>query len=372
MNKCILVLFFGFLSWNSNAQEIEALLDSALFSFEQLSEDKSKQEQLKEANQDKKVFFIAEAHELDINPIYQLFFFKYLYKYAGVRHLLTEYSYGTTLMIDRYVQSGDIEYLEATQDYKNELYRDYWRDIYDWNNSLPEADKISIHGIGRFNWPIVAPLYFCLPDDPPPNIIRKESETIRQQYLKGKTPSYYDSDFGSKKNMKLRRSLRKKLKKYPELESYFRENYVHVLRMANNLAAYNPIDQSMYENFSELSNDLKGNIMIVFGSYHCFLDRWEHRYDPIAKLINESENFENQIYATIGYFDNCKSSRGSLMDDGLKPFKNPSHNDLLLSLASERSDFCILNMDLIPEELLLDNFKYANLLFIMNNQLGTH
>lgn len=109
--------------------------------------------------------------------------------------------------------------------------------------------------------------------------------------------------------------------------------------------------------------------MVVFGSYHCFLDRWTHKYDPLAKLINESENYVSQVYTSVGYFDNCTSGKGNtIFDDGLKPFLDSEQNNLLREKAFENSDFSILNLDNIPSQLLINQKRYANLLFLMRNQ----
>lgn len=351
-------------------QKSETILDENIISFEDFIQSDRLQLKIAEHFIDKKVFFIAETHGLAINTEYQLFFLKYFHKYADVRNLITEYSYGTSLLIDKYLNTGDTVFLQGVPANKNSLYRAYWAEIHNWNRNLPEDQRISVYGIGRFNWPIIAPLYHCIPKDKAvPEELKSEINTILQLYKSNHPPSYYGDRFEKKENQKLRKTLKKKLQKYPDLKSYFGSDYIHVKHIVSNHAAYKPTDDSMFKNFNELQDILKGNMMIVFGSYHCFIDRWEHKYDPLAKLINESEQFRNQVYTTIGYFDNCSTSRGiTVYDDGLKPFVDPGYNQKLLNAAFEGSDFSILNLDMLPKEILLNKRRYADLFFMMRDQ----
>lgn len=82
---------------------------------------------------------------------------------------------------------------------------------------------------------------------------------------------------------------------------------MHVKNIVNNYAAFKPTDASMFRNFNELQDELSGNIMIVFGCYHCLKEHCTHKYEPLAKLINESDNFKNHVYSSVGYFDNSTS-----------------------------------------------------------------
>ena len=359
-----------FISIKTYSQNVDRIINENLSTYNDLIQSDSIQSKISDGFENKRVFFIAETHELAINTNYQFFFLKYLHEYANVRNLITEYSYGTSLLIDKYLNTGDTIFLQAIPNNKYELFREYWNKIYLWNKNLPTDQHISIYGVGRFNWPIIAPIYFCLPDDKEmPEELKSEISIVKQLYESNSSPSYYGDEFDSKDNQKLRKSLRRKLQKYPELKSYFGSNYIHVKKIVNNHAAYKPTDVSMFKNFNELQDNIKGNLMIVFGSYHCFLDRWEHKYDPLAKLINESADFRNQVFSTFGYFDNCTSARGiTIYDDGLKPFQQTPQNDLLIDKAFDNSNFSILNLINIPKGLLLNSIQYADLLFIMKNQ----
>lgn len=235
------------------SQEINEILDKNLITYSDLYQCDSLQLVISQSFENKKVFFVAETHELEINTEYQLFFLKYLHKYAGVRNLITEYSYGTTFLIDQYLKTGDTLFLNARANRKYQQYEDYWKEIYKWNKSLPPDQRISVYGIGRYNWPIIAPLYFCIPDEKEiPGELKPEIEIIKKQFASNASPSYYGNDFDSKDNQKLRKNLRRKLKKYPELSSYFGSNYIHVKNIVNNYAAYKHTDASMLKNFNEL------------------------------------------------------------------------------------------------------------------------
>lgn len=71
------------------SQNINGILNENLFSSKDLFESDSLQSSIAEHFIDKKIFFIAETHGLAVNTEYQLFFLKYLHKYADVRNLIS-------------------------------------------------------------------------------------------------------------------------------------------------------------------------------------------------------------------------------------------------------------------------------------------
>lgn len=110
-------------------------------------------------------------------------------------------------------KTRDTLFLNARSSRKYQQYEDYWKEIYKWNKTLPSDQQIFVYGIRRYNWPIVAPLYFCIPNDKEvPSEINAEIVLIKNLFRSNSPPVYYDSDLGNKGNQKLRKGLRKNWK----------------------------------------------------------------------------------------------------------------------------------------------------------------
>ena len=114
-----------------------------------------------------------------------------LHQQAGVNYLLLSAGYGTTAMYSIYLETGDEVDLNIIHDEisfsnsSNEEHRVFWRNLYQYNQSQPEDDRIILLGIDLENVPRTAVRYLLslpgaeqLPLLTPPNQFRPTTEEL--------------------------------------------------------------------------------------------------------------------------------------------------------------------------------------------------
>lgn len=101
----------------------------------------------------KKIILTGEAHHLNKNKLIEMKLLKYLKKEVGVSHYLAEASYSSAHFLNKYLESGDenilknyFEKFEGTIAYNEDFYNSY-KDLYEYNQTLPENDRIKLVGI---------------------------------------------------------------------------------------------------------------------------------------------------------------------------------------------------------------------------------
>lgn len=94
------------------------------------------------------VFFIGENHKYRIsNSRQQLKMLKYLHKQTGVKHIFMEFGYSRGFLVNEYIHTGDSTILKGLENFTYEEYSDFYKELYEYNQTLEEGNKISIHGI---------------------------------------------------------------------------------------------------------------------------------------------------------------------------------------------------------------------------------
>ena len=98
-------------------------------------------------------FLVGEGHAVSANSDIKLNFIKFLNQNYGVRHIIDEVGYFSSIMKNRFLETGDEsiihEYLETfkgTFSYTKEVY-DFYMNLYEYNQTLPESERIILHGI---------------------------------------------------------------------------------------------------------------------------------------------------------------------------------------------------------------------------------
>ncbi len=99
------------------------------------------------------VLFTGENHGVKENVDIQLNLFKYLNKKYKTNYLLLELGYSTSQLYNKYLESGDIEilnnifkWLKGTYYWTNEQYNK-WINLYNYNQLLPDEEKIIVVGV---------------------------------------------------------------------------------------------------------------------------------------------------------------------------------------------------------------------------------
>jgi uncharacterized iron-regulated protein len=103
---------------------------------------------LDDAIEDKKVFFIGEDHRYRrSNSDFQLKLLRYLHDEVGLKNLIIEQGKSTSYIINKYVVEGDEKYKEIIQNYAYPYYYEFYVKLYEYNKTLPDSQKIVVHGI---------------------------------------------------------------------------------------------------------------------------------------------------------------------------------------------------------------------------------
>lgn len=97
--------------------------------------------------------FIGESHGVGRNDSVKMSFLKYLNQNFKIRYLIEESGYCGSIIINQFLQTGNEELIidlmnshEKTYSYSNEKYN-FYIDLYQYNQSLPEKEKIKVIGI---------------------------------------------------------------------------------------------------------------------------------------------------------------------------------------------------------------------------------
>lgn len=146
MNKywIILLLMVGF-SATSKAEDKKSKIADTLHlyadTFAGLSE-------LDSFVKDFDVFITGENHTyLKSNARLWVKMIKYLHQQAGVRNVLIEYGYSSGWLINRYIQTGDSSLFEVLKAYSFKELAYAYKDMMEYNKTLPEDKKLYFTGI---------------------------------------------------------------------------------------------------------------------------------------------------------------------------------------------------------------------------------
>lgn len=277
----------------------------------------------KESIQDKKVFLLGENHAVHNN--YELWFelLKYLNQKEGVTRILIEGSQSVAYRLNQYLKNGDSEIVKLCFEnmsgtyYGNKDEIDYWKKIYDFNQSLPESNKLEVVGIDvEFQ---KSNAYSALKDiiknhDSYPDSIKNELEDVIA--LADKISETID-DGSMVEN--LLNSLKEKRKDYEEVfgkDSFVFLQIVKNIRNANeimkiqgNNVEFNQArDKIMLENFKTYEEKVPDKKYFgKFGGLHVVKSEQE-QYKSLAMLLNsEYKPFEDKVWSCNIFYYQCKS-----------------------------------------------------------------
>lgn len=128
------------------------------------------------------VFFIGENHEYrKANTQLQISFIKYLQKKTGLRHIVMEFGFSRGWLVNNYINSVDSSYSEILKLYSYPEYFNYYRELRNFNLSLPDSARLSVYGIDieRFHDTPFKALSLLLPKTTPPDSIALSIESLQ-------------------------------------------------------------------------------------------------------------------------------------------------------------------------------------------------
>jgi hypothetical protein len=99
--------------------------------------------------EEKKVFLIGENHQYrHSNSKLQLKMLKYLNTYAGVNNWVMEFGFSRAFLINNYINNvEDSVFIEQLERYSYSEYMDLYKNVREYNLSLPEESRIKVHGL---------------------------------------------------------------------------------------------------------------------------------------------------------------------------------------------------------------------------------
>jgi hypothetical protein len=143
MNRPVIILLFQLASAIVCAQNLPAVYDSIDLNYNDNFQGFRLLDTIKA-----KAFIVAEDEHNRINvPAATLKFLRYLYQNKGIRTLCIEGGASTAHLINQYLAHGDTvllrEIIRHTFFWSKE-HHEFFRTLYQWNQSLPNAERISI------------------------------------------------------------------------------------------------------------------------------------------------------------------------------------------------------------------------------------
>lgn len=320
-------------------------------------------------------FFTAEEHRQAVNTQIQFSFLKYLHQKAGVRNFLLEGGYSYAFMINRYLVSGDERLLDKIlQDVPicPENQRELFQKIRKYNLSLPEKDRIEVHGIDLESSPALAlhALNYLMPESTLPEAIAPLMTELIDLH---NSPYYYE-----KSVKKFFRKLDKDIQRNPyDYIAYWSGNFETFKMIIENAKQglgftllkatifkkrWELREARMYKNFLLIKDKMKpGKFYAQFGGLHTDIKTsslWE--FPSLANRLNYSSDspVKGKVLTISRYFR-------SLNSDYEKPGEYRKLQSMV-SLAEKRFDNSIVLLSMIgkqtPFRELSKTFQYIMLI----------
>lgn len=97
---------------------------------------------------DYRAFFVGESHTDDFEPKFKYCFIRQLNRDYGVRDVFMEIGQSAAWFYNRYLETGDSSLLQGKRlVYMTGGYAGFWKQLYAYNQTLPDRLKIRIHGV---------------------------------------------------------------------------------------------------------------------------------------------------------------------------------------------------------------------------------
>lgn len=292
-----------------NHSEVNINNDNDYSSFKILDKDVKKAE----------VVFIGEAHGVSAKNDIQLKLMKYLNENFGYNYMLLECGYSKSLLINKYLETGDIQYLKESieinkgQSYYTEQYYDMFIDIYEYNKT--HKSKIKTFGIDKEFVPLYAYNYMieALQDKE----ITEDIDKCFSDFIYCiNNLEEYRKDNSEKEFLNLQKSVLQILNDKKDFYSEFLgEDYFNFTYLLDNLIfTYNyyrgsePVDRdaNMYDNFKKLKAHLpEGKFMGSFGGFHILQNNSFGKSVAHYLQFTEDSPVKGKVISIDSLHDNC-------------------------------------------------------------------
>lgn len=255
------------------------------------------------------VYLLGENHAISKNTDIKLNFIKFLHKNYGVRYMIDESGYCDTIMLNRFLQTGDTSILEKkiesfkhTFSYTKEIY-DFYIKLYEFNQTLPENEKIIMIGIDvQHNWKNGLNIIKLLIDKNKemPDVVKSVFDTINTEELN---------------HNEMKSVLDIVNKNESQFKQYFGDNYLDfyfgLRSIWQSMEFYVDDDFSLrerfiHENISDLYTMLDMDKCFgMFGGAHTMLNGTFDEDKNLAQYLNtEFEPTSNQVLSIMCMYEN--------------------------------------------------------------------
>lgn len=256
------------------------------------------------------LYLTGESHGIQMNYQLMEYFAKFFVEKADVKYILLEGGYATGELLNTYLETGDEAYLysvmkafEGTMSYSEDELA-YLKNIYDYNQTLPDDKKIQFVGIDIEHQRILALKY--LQELIPSKAIPTQIEDIVLEIKNWDTSLYLSDIFIARWNESFSRC--------EEIyKTYLEEKYFNFKFTLNNLTV-NPKDgfareSAIINNFITLYEVLpKGKYFGQWGAFHTALKQSKMTMaQPFATVINRDyESLRNKVMSLFYLYDDCQ------------------------------------------------------------------
>lgn len=328
-------------------------------------------ELIKEDLKDKKIIFTGEYHALTKDDEVRMKMVKYIQQEIGLNSYLLECGYSSAYFMNKYLESGDEEILkkvfsnvEGTSAHNIDDYN-FFKDLYEFNKTLSEEDKIKVVGIDIEH-------NFGNTYDYIKTIIKDKS--LNTQVLEKVLTSLEDMNSCLKTSVQV--SQDEKIKLFNNLNSdidvliediknnkqiyinIFKEDFFGLELVVKNIKAKYLSDttyydaekclsireEQMYENFVIQDKEIDNGIYFgQFGANHINkspirianvqseIETTYVDFEPIASKLNNSDKYQGKVMSILyAYQDKYKSEEISYLDKEIFGDYLESENECIL------------------------------------------
>lgn len=377
-------------------------LNSNCFEIDIDSTDHTDLEVLNESIKNNRVFLSGEFHGVEKNKSLELKFLKYFVENADVKYYLIETNYKDSLLLNKYLESGDESILvKVYEQYKGffsfskENYES-WKELYKFNSSLSQDKRITVIGIdttGSFKGSLEY-AYSILPQkNEIPKEIKYVINGLRDIYLmtfKGKEKNDFD-------NYKFWIAYLISIDKYKNVyKKYFGKMFFNFYMISKNMITQSQRnlivqkskeirEQELYNNFLRIySHFPKGNFYGHFGNAHI-----SNPYNIVQSFSSRLNNnpdspVKNKVISINTLYSKCKTIAPIDYKGKYKEFnvdlpnilhelfhKHFKYNMTLIKLNGDGTPFVFENLNKVEflKEFTAENIQYC--ILIRNSEATT-
>ena len=291
--------------------------------------------------QQNNIFFLGIAEGVKLNDYLDLLFIKYLHSKTNIKNILIEYGESTAWLINQYLTSGNEKYLinvvNGSKDYLH-----FFRQLYDYNNTLPQNQKIEYWGVDfertkatkdMMQYMFVKTAHLPATLIPFINNMKEISSNDRTayQFLKNSRKAFYKNEALLKNN----------------LTNIDFEALKLVIENDARLDRMNKRNKRMYENFIKIDSPMPEGTKVfgLFGCTHTVLNNGI----AFASKVNHSTvaAFRNKVLSFNVHYANTFSNYY-----GIKPI-NKSYIEFCFGYSKNNKE--------VQEQINKIKFSFSNL-----------